>query len=225
MNKEIKDLIEQLGVCSVNDYNFEIYGNEAKILNKYISNLQSENKQLKEAIKRCCTQEEVDFEIMPVKAELEAEKDSNNNLHKTIDKLRVNLYEIQQENQQLKEENSRLKIKCRKIKKELKEEIKVLELIIGSRQKRSLIHKFDKEYDEEDKRKNPNRDYAGIMPDAEEVYKRYYKQQEIINKAIEYIKGFEDIKAYYSYEENGYEEYNYDEDFKIELLEILKGGD
>lgn len=133
MNKEIKGLIEQLNVCSVNDYNFEIYGSEAKTLDEYITNLQ-------------------------------------------------------QENQQLKEENSRLKIKCRKIKKELKEEIKVLELIIGLRQKRNLIHKFDKEYDEEDKRKNPNRDYAGIMPDAEEVYKRYYEQQEIINKAIEYIE-------------------------------------
>ena len=46
-----------------------------------------------------------------------------------------------------------------------------------------------------------------------------------IEKAIEYINEFEDIKAYYSYEENGYEEYNYDEDFKIDLLEILKGGD
>lgn len=50
MNKEIKDLIEQLNICSVNDYNFEIYGNEAKILKEYISNLQSENKQLKEII-------------------------------------------------------------------------------------------------------------------------------------------------------------------------------
>ena len=150
MNKEIKDLIEQLGVCSVNDYNFEIYGSEAKILEEYISNLQSENKQLKEAIKRCYTQEEVDFEIMPVKAELEAEKDSNNNLHKTIDKLRVNLYEIQQDKDNL---------------------------------------------------------------------------QNRTDNAIEYINKFEDIKAYYSYEENGYEEYNYDEDFKIDLLEILKGGD
>ena len=48
--------------------------------------------------------------------------------------------------------------------------------------------------------------------------------QDRIDKAIEYIKKFEDIKAYYSYEENGYEEYNYEEDFKIDLLEILKGG-
>jgi len=40
-------------------------------------------------------------------------------------------------------------------------------------------------------------------------------------KAIEYINKFEDIRAYYSYEDNGYEEYNYDEDFKKDLLDIL----
>ena len=71
---------------------------------------------------------------------------------------------------------------------QLKEEINELELIIGLRQTRKLIHKFDKEYDEEDKRKNPNRDYASIMPDAEEVYKRYYEQQKRINKAIDYME-------------------------------------
>ena len=48
------------------------------------------------------------------------------------------------------------------------------------------------------------------------------KYKEVIDKAIEYINKFEDIKAYYSYEENGYEEYNYEEDFKNDLLEILK---
>lgn len=69
---------------------------------EHIEPIQQENTQLKEAIKRCYTPEEIDFEIMPVKAELEAEKDINNNLHKTIDKLRVNLYETQQENAQLK---------------------------------------------------------------------------------------------------------------------------
>ena len=40
---------------------------------------------------------------------------------------------------------------------------------------------------------------------------------------VEYINKFENIKAYYSYIECGYEEYNYDEDFKKELLDILKG--
>lgn len=89
----------------------------------------------------------------------------------TKDYQLVDMFEkLQQENQQLIAE------------------VKELELIIGLRQTRNLIHKFDKEYDEEDKRKNPNRDYASIMPDAEEVYKRYYEQQERINKAIEYIE-------------------------------------
>lgn len=53
----------------------------------------------------------------------------------------------------------------------------------------------------------------------------YESEKSKNHNAIEYINEFEDIKAYYSYEENGYEEYNYDEDFKIDLLEILKGDD
>lgn len=81
-----------------NQRNREIKSNEES----YIKRLEQENQAYKEAIKRCYTPEEIDFEIMSVKAELEAEKDINNNLHKTIDKLRVNLYETQQENTQLK---------------------------------------------------------------------------------------------------------------------------
>lgn len=55
------------------------------------------------------------------------------------------------------------------------------------------------------------------------------KQKEVINKAIEYIKNYEsikvyNIKAYYEYiDEDGYEEYNYNEDFKKELIRILQG--
>lgn len=49
------------------------------------------------------------------------------------------------------------------------------------------------------------------------------KQKEIIDKAIEYINKYESIKSYYEYiDEDGYDEYNYDEDFKKELLDILK---
>ena len=59
----------------------------------------------------------------------------------------------------------------------------------------------------------------------ETILKENARLKDKIEKAIEHINKFEDIKAYYSYEENGYEEYNYDEDFKIDLLEILKGGD
>ena len=77
-----------------------------------------------------------------------------------------------------------------------KEEVKELELIIGLRQKRNLISKFDKEYDEEDKKKNPNRDYAGIMPDAEEVYKRYYSMKKQQKEFIEYMtKTIEELEC------------------------------
>ena len=49
------------------------------------------------------------------------------------------------------------------------------------------------------------------------------KQKKVIGKAIEYINKYESIKAYYEYiDEDGYDEYNYDQDFKKELLEILK---
>ena len=49
------------------------------------------------------------------------------------------------------------------------------------------------------------------------------KQKEVINNAIEHINKYESIRAYYEYiDEDGYEEYNYDEDFKKELLDILK---
>ena len=49
------------------------------------------------------------------------------------------------------------------------------------------------------------------------------KYKEVIDKAIEYINKYESIKAYYEYiDEDGYDEYNYDEDFKKELLNILK---
>ena len=48
------------------------------------------------------------------------------------------------------------------------------------------------------------------------------KQKEVIDKAIEYINKYESIKAYYEYiDEDGYDEYNYGEDFKKELLDIL----
>lgn len=71
---------------------------------------------------------------------------------------------------------------------ELKKQLEELDFIVGLRQKRNLIHKFDKEYDEEDKKKNPNRDYAGIMPDAEEVYKRYYAMKKQQKEFIEYLE-------------------------------------
>ena len=49
------------------------------------------------------------------------------------------------------------------------------------------------------------------------------KQKEIIDKAIKHVNKYESIKAFYEYiDEDGYDEYNDDEDFKKELLDILK---
>ena len=62
--------------------------------------------------------------------------------------------------------------------------------------------------------------------DKETLRDMVLELQEVINKAIEYINKYESIKAYYEYiDEDGYDEYNYDEDFKKELLGILKKED
>ena len=56
-----------------------------------------------------------------------------------------------------------------------------------------------------------------------QLQKENKKQKEVIDKAIKYINKCENIKAYYEYiDEDGYDEYNYDEDFKKKLLDILK---
>lgn len=112
----------------------------------------------------------------------------------------------------------------RKENQQLKEEFDRMFAIYHSR---NLIKKFNDEYDEEDKMKNPNRDYACVCPDAEEVYKRYYKlkeqlkqKEDIINKAKEYIENnpLYDIDVYeYSICLNGID----DEQTKKDLLEIL----
>ena len=53
--------------------------------------------------------------------------------------------------------------------------------------------------------------------------KKYEKLKEVIDKAIKYINKCENIKAYYEYiDEDGYDEYDCNEDFKKELLDILK---
>ena len=60
----------------------------------------------------------------------------------------------------------------------------------------------------------------------EKMIRLINKNQELktkIENAIEYINKYESIKAYYEYiDEDGYDEYNDDEDFKKELLDILK---
>ena len=58
--------------------------------------------------------------------------------------------------------------------------------------------------------------------DKETLRDMVLELQEVINKAIEYINKYESIRAYYEYrDEDGYDEYNCDEDFKSELLDIL----
>lgn len=52
------------------------------------------------------------------------------------------------------------------------------------------------------------------------------KQKEVIDRIEKHINKYESIKAFYEYiDEDGYYEYNYDEDFKSELLDILKKED
>ena len=56
-----------------------------------------------------------------------------------------------------------------------------------------------------------------------ELQEENQKLKEIINNAIEHINKYESIKAFYEYiDEDGYDEYKDDEDFKKELLDILK---
>ena len=43
----------------------------------------------------------------------------------------------------------------------------------------------------------------------------------IIKEVREYINHYETIRGYYEYQELGYDEYNYEDDLKKELLEIL----
>ena len=59
-----------------------------------------------------------------------------------------------------------------------------------------------------------------------ELQQKNQKYKEVIDKAIECINKYESIKAYYEYiDEDGYDEYNCDEDFKKTLLDILKKED
>lgn len=62
--------------------------------------------------------------------------------------------------------------------------------------------------------------------DKETLRDMVLELQEVIDKAIKHVNKYESIKAFYEYiDEDGYDEYNCDEDFKSELLDILKGSD
>lgn len=93
----------------------------------------------------------------------------------------------------------------KKDKRELAETVYELECNLGLWHSRELVKKFDKEYDTEDLILHPDRTYAGVIPDAEEVYKRYYKQKKILQNIVEFInkRMLESVKYHTSY---GYEE-------------------
>lgn len=122
-----------------------------------------------------------------------------------FDKIHTQITEIEQ----LKKENQQLKEKLEEAEKEY-------DRIFGLWHNRKLIKKFDDEYDEEDKKKNPNRDYAYTMPDAEEVYKRYYDlkgrleaSEKSRKKVIYHIK-------------NNVEDYEFENtEHYVEILDIL----
>ena len=69
-----------------------------------------------------------------------------------------------------------------------------------------------------------NWDNQLLKKENQELKEQLQKQKEVNNKAIKYINKYENIKAYYEYiDEDEYDEYNYDEDFKKELIHILQG--
>ena len=79
---------------------------------------------------------------------------------------------------------------------------------------------IDKLQQENQQLKEINEEHKKLNGELREENKKY---KEVFDKAIEYINKYENIKAYYEYiDEDGYDEYNYDEDFKKELLDILK---
>ena len=59
----------------------------------------------------------------------------------------------------------------------------------------------------------------------EEKDKEIERLNNIRVRAIEYIKRYESIRAYYDYQDEEYWETDYDDDFQEELLSILTGGD
>lgn len=100
--------------------------------------------------------------------------------------------------------NSRQRIANKKLLdkvKDLEEEIYELELLVGLRQKRNLITKFDLMYSHEkvQEYKKQGKYVAGVYPDAEEVYRRYfiYKNgiESLIDSIYEMKVNNEDYKA------------------------------
>ena len=125
-----------------------------------------------------------------IKQMIKENNNGNDNI-RLIESLLGSLKELDQENQELKADyGTKAQVErdlLMEENQELKKKLEELELIVTLSKKRNLISKFNKEYDEEDKKKNPDRSHAEIMPDAEEVYKRYYAMKNQQKEFIEYI--------------------------------------
>ena len=65
-------------------------------------------------------------------------------------------------------------------------------------------------------------DWNKVTHSIVELQQENARLKDKIEKVIEYVNHYESIKGYYEYEECGYDEYNYEEDLKEELLELLK---
>lgn len=138
--------------------------------------------------------------------------EKNNESYKQIDVTNVKQYikDLIEENQQLKEQ--------------LQQQEEEYDRMFALWHSRKLIKKFDDEFDEEDKKKNQNRDYACICPDAEEVYKRYYELKEQLKQKEDIINKAKDlIESYYDFMEEEYD-FKYFDGYKLlEILDIDKG--
>ena len=109
------------------------------------------------------------------------------------DRYFVERTELYKENQEKDKEIERLN----NIINELKEEVCEYEQLIDIQDKRE----YHKRYLEERRKEQPNL----LYPDYDEIYKRYYAQKDIINKAIEYAENNDEVRK--------------------ELLSILRGKD
>ena len=126
-------------------------------------------------------------------------------------KLRDSYLETLEENAKLKQldankdsRNSRQRIANKKLLdkvKDLEEQVTELEFLTGLRQKRNLITKFELMYSHEkvQEYKKQGKYIAGVYPDAEEVYRRYfvYKNgvESLVDSIYEMKVNDEDYKA------------------------------
>ena len=114
-------------------------------------------------------------------------------------KLRDSYLETLEENNKLKQwdvnkdgRNSRQRVANKKLLdkvKDLEEQVYELEILTGLKQKRNLITKFDLMYSHEkvQEYKKQCKYIAGVYPDAEEVYRRYFVYKNGVESLVDSI--------------------------------------